>query len=318
MPPQHHAGVWLASGMLLFFLVRRVAGLQRRQIAMCHGTAAGEAARPLSKVHHATVALVPPEECWPPIQEARLELRDRGIYRWPPHINLLYPFAPADEMALALARLAPAAAALPPFELDLDQLGTFGGRRRGVLWAAPSDAAQLGRLVELQAALQAAAPEFDDQQRVGGGGFVPHMTLSHFDSLDEAEAARAALAPRWRPIRFTLGGGAAGQTAVHLMWRDGGSGQFKRAASLPLGVAPDAPLPPLLDPPHCFPQMPEEEEAWVVEARKAAAKGRKGRRRRSPRRSPEERAAVAARTPEEIAAIRAARAAARREADPSA
>ena len=110
MPPQHHAGVWLASGMLLFFLVRRVAGLQRRQIAMCHGTAAGEAARPLSKVHHATVALVPPEECWPPIQEARLELRDRGIYRWPPHINLLYAVAPADEMALALARLAPAGA----------------------------------------------------------------------------------------------------------------------------------------------------------------------------------------------------------------
>jgi 2'-5' RNA ligase len=46
--------------------------------------------------HHWTVCVVPPpsssEEVWKAITEARTELRDPGLYRWPPHVNLLYPF----------------------------------------------------------------------------------------------------------------------------------------------------------------------------------------------------------------------------------
>jgi 2'-5' RNA ligase len=280
----------------------------------------------LEKVHHSSVALIPPDWCWGPIQVARLDLRDKGLYRWPPHINLLYPFAPPGiQMEMALAALAPAAAVIAPFELRLDALGTFGGRSRGVLWAAPSDPAQLSALVALQAALQAAAPVFDDQQRVGGGGFVPHMTLAHFGSLDEAEAARAQLQPMWEAPCFNVGAPAV----LHLIWRDGGGGQFKRAASLEvrggteagdgmgigtsLGLEPAPSAPPsLLDPPASFPLMPEEEADWVRDARRAGKKktwGRPaGRRTRSPRRSAEERAAIAARTPEDIERIRAERA----------
>ena len=68
--------------------------------------------------------------------------------------------------------------------------------------------------------------------------------------------------------------------------------------------------------------MPTAEEEWMRIARRDAYKrgsGRRGSRRRRPRRSPEERAAVLARTPEDIAEIRAQRAAKRarleREAD---
>uniref|UniRef100_A0A7S0LSD4 Uncharacterized protein n=1 Tax=Coccolithus braarudii TaxID=221442 RepID=A0A7S0LSD4_9EUKA len=305
---------WSFSSLILLLLVRRSNARRARPRAHILSTAATPR---MQKVHHSSVALVPPDSCWAPIQAVRYELRDHGLYRWPPHINLLYPFVPPGEaMEEALARLGPAAAGVEPFELALDTLGTFGGRHHGVLWAGPSDTTQLALLVALQAALQTAMPEFDDQQRVGGGGFVPHMTLSHFSSLEEAEAARAKLAQSWRPVTFTVGCSALkGKASVHLMWRDGGAGQFKRAASLVLGVAPSSKL---LEPPEPFMRMPELEEEWVKEARKAAkkpwksAKSQRGRRSRSPRRTPEERAAIAARTPDEIETIRAERAARKR------
>jgi 2'-5' RNA ligase len=49
--------------------------------------------------HHWTVCVVPPpsstsssKEVWEAITEARTRLKDPGLYRWPPHVNLLYPF----------------------------------------------------------------------------------------------------------------------------------------------------------------------------------------------------------------------------------
>mgnify|MGYP003685214183 CR=1 FL=1 len=217
-------------------------------------------------------------------------------------------------MQETLSSLLSAAAGVEPFDLTLDALGTFGGRTRGVLWAGPSDHQQLQALVALQAALQAAVPGFDDQQRVGGSGFVPHMTLSHFDSLEEAEAARDQLRATWVAPTFRVGGLPELQATVHLIWRDGSEGQFKRAASLHVGSNPEGEnLPLLLDPPCAFAHMPRVEEEWVLKARLAGKKQWKkrkgGQRSRSPRRSPEERAAIAARTPEEIEEIRAARAA---------
>ena len=141
------------------------------------------------KLHTSTVALVPPEEVWLPIQQARESLRDKGLYRWPPHINLLYPFVPEEQFAAAADALAPAAAATSPFELTLDTFGVFGGRHRGVLYVCPGAPEELAALCELQAALQAAIPHCDDQQR--GGVFTPHMTLAHFPSREAAEAVRA-------------------------------------------------------------------------------------------------------------------------------
>jgi 2'-5' RNA ligase superfamily len=48
-----------------------------------------------SKFHHLTVCMVPPESsdwAWEMITRCRTELRDPGLFRWPPHVNLLYPF----------------------------------------------------------------------------------------------------------------------------------------------------------------------------------------------------------------------------------
>ena len=74
------------------------------------------------------MALVPPEEQWPPIQQTRTSLQDKGIYRWPPHINLLYPFVPFDAFDEAASLLGAALEQVEPFDVTLDSLDVFGGR----------------------------------------------------------------------------------------------------------------------------------------------------------------------------------------------
>jgi 2'-5' RNA ligase len=128
-----------------------------------------------SKFHHLTVCMVPPESsewAWEMITRCRTELRDPGLFRWPPHVNLLYPFLDirpatssrtsnspcaknADDYAHAgqssdldlpppqtvdpeiLEGLVSACSQCEPFIVHLRQFGTFGNRNRGVLWLYP-------------------------------------------------------------------------------------------------------------------------------------------------------------------------------------
>lgn len=120
-----------------------------------------------TKEHTSTVALVPPETAWSPIQATRESLQDKGIYRWPPHINLLYPFLPPPALAEAVSLLAPALEAIEEFDVTLDALGIFGGRARGVLYCHASSPVETERLCELQAALQGALPFCSEQRRQG-------------------------------------------------------------------------------------------------------------------------------------------------------
>jgi len=51
--------------------------------------------KPIQKIHSMTVCMVPPPKfnnVWEAVTKARTELKDPGLYRWPPHANLLYPF----------------------------------------------------------------------------------------------------------------------------------------------------------------------------------------------------------------------------------
>ena len=177
-------------------------------------------------MHTATIALVPPEAAWHDLQSARRQLRDKGLYRWPPHINLLYPLVPPAHFAEAVDAVAPVLRDFDPFSVTLDSLGVFGGRARGVLYVGPR-ADDVEKLRALQDALQRALPACHHQQR--DGVFTPHLTLSHFPSADAAEAAKEALAGL--SVTFDC------DDAVYLMRREGGAGQFERVASLPLGRA---------------------------------------------------------------------------------
>ena len=260
----------------------------------------------LAKLHSMAVCMVPKSKdatVWEAITRARTELRDPGLYRWPPHANILYPFldiqpknptsdaVDAGKMsdavvdAVKLNLLSDAVKKCEPFRVVVDSFGTFGGRNRGVLYLEPRSSACCGSsspdnvvdqrgddnsvqpLIQLQALLQEVFPECPDQVR--SGTFTPHMTLSHFSSLQDALEGQKKLETWWKPLEFDV-------EEIYVLKRVGDDGQFKILATLPLGNHGGASMVQVYDPLLAFPGMPLEEEDWVREERmQLKVKGRK-------------------------------------------
>lgn len=289
--------MWGAAKLIAFeLLVSHVATWGKRSLMTIasggHATDSfdNNTRHPPRKDYAATVCIVPHESdvlAWERVGQARRELKDPGLFRWPPHINLLYPFVSFDARSgLALRDLAGnlscAAAHHLPFNLRMSSLGCFGSRKRGVLWLKPECCQRTtfaGRpdcdpLIEMQKSLQGAYPMCDDQWK--HGGFTPHMTLSHFQSKDDALAAKAAIESWWPDdTEITI-------SEIYLLKRDGDDGQFLRLAT----ICEQSPLNPngfvLHDPPSPFLGMPTVEEDWVREERMKLKqrRNRKSRRRR--------------------------------------
>jgi 2'-5' RNA ligase len=240
---------------------------------------------------------------------------------------MLYPFFDIkpknsesfDEEKLDL--LSAAVKKCEPFQVSLDSFGTFGGQHRGVLYLYPrsfrdyypmqqstlseEDSTNEEPLIQLQSILQDFLPECDDQQK--NGKYTPHITLSHFPSLEEALDGQAKLETWWQSKEFIV-------NEIYVLKRIGDDGQFKILASLPLGENTLGAQ--VHEPPIVFPGMPLVEEGWVREERMALkarrnGNGSRGKRRNGRRKKgPVDRGPSKTRdTPEVIAKKRAERAA---------
>lgn len=270
---------------------------------------------PLKKVHHFTVCMVPPPKfrrVWDTVGAMRIQLKDPGYYRWPPHANMLYPFLELDEASLSntLELLHSAALQCNPFSVALNKFGTFGGKQRGVLWLFPDSRSEgddinlLPPLMNLHKMLEDAFPLCKD---LSGKGFNPHMTISHFKDLNDALTAQKQLESDFPNIKLDFI-----MDRFYLLERKGDGGQFLRVAEVGLGINSSVKV---FHPPEPFPHMPTEEEAWVYEERMKLKKRRNGgnrggRGRKNVRR---ERTPRVPDTPEEIARKRAERKAKRLE-----
>ena len=323
-----------------------------------------------AKTYTSAVCMVPPEsntQLWNILTKARTEVKDPGLYRWAPHVNLLYPFVDIWSMdqtnaTSILSKLREATKKIEPFYVSLNTFGCFGGKNRGVLWLYPTsynncassneeqpnrsaaEATAEGKepMILLQQYLQDAIPYCNDQQQKRGVNgydkFVPHMTLSHFENLDDAKQAQMQLEEWWgktymdsTPDVSDTGFNNATTfllNEVYVLQRAGDEGQFKIVATIPLGqkkpgTSEEDQMNGLCDvkvwhPARSFVHMPQVEEDWIwAERMKVKARRNKGRKhrktnnhyndgaikiggvRRGPSRSTD--------TPEEIAAKRAAR-----------
>ena len=68
--------------------------------------------------HSSALCLIPPRSCWAQLQETRC-FNDKAFVRWPPHINLLYPFFQDSGATFeeAARRARDSLAAVQPFEV---------------------------------------------------------------------------------------------------------------------------------------------------------------------------------------------------------
>jgi len=225
---------------------------------------AASARLPAHLSYTSALALIPPSRIAAPIETIR-RVHDKNFARWPPHINLLYPFLylptepgqgqlslieTSDEGVKSLsgmqlkadirARIQQAVKSIKPFDvtLDADSLGIFShrsGKRSGwtskTLWLEPSTLL----IQHLQAALQAEFKECDAEKRP----FTPHL------SLGQAESDYAALRLREEARRVVAGsvgqeGGASGLLhwhvdKVHVITRKGYRDRFREVGSIDLG-----------------------------------------------------------------------------------
>lgn len=129
-------------------------------------------------VKTSALALVPEVEDWSQIQALRLAY-DKQVDKWPPHINLLYPFVPERDFTTAATELSNAVKGLGPLTLRFRRKGNFGGT---AFLEVECDADP--GLANLHAACRTALPVVPMPCET----FVPHLTIGQFGSEDTAKA----------------------------------------------------------------------------------------------------------------------------------
>jgi len=133
------------------------------------------------------LAIVPDESAWPAIQALRKVYDSRQYQVWPPHINLIYPFAPEEDFHEIGQKIAEAIDGLGPLKLRFSCFGTFGGK---VAFLRPDCAADLG-LAKLRDACAAVVPGLCDT----GHAFQPHLTIGQFKNASECAEFIATCTP---------------------------------------------------------------------------------------------------------------------------
>jgi poly(A) polymerase len=95
-------------------------------------------------VYHTSVSIIPPPgPVYDKLMETRRGLGDEDYNKWPPHINLLYPFVERSNFKSVIPILNEGLKDIEPFELILTDFGVFGstsyrGIFRGILWVDPT------------------------------------------------------------------------------------------------------------------------------------------------------------------------------------
>jgi 2'-5' RNA ligase len=152
------------------------------------------------KTHWTAAVLLPPTECWEPIQAIR-KVHDRKIGRWMPHVTLLYPFRPRAEFDAISPALTAACIEVSPFTLTLRHFRHFDhGRGRFTVWLDPEPHEPI---LALHAALLRAVPDCNDTARPAGG-FKPHLSVGQANGRAELARLLAEVEAIWAPIVFEI------------------------------------------------------------------------------------------------------------------
>ncbi|KZP04458.1 hypothetical protein FIBSPDRAFT_843964 [Athelia psychrophila] len=165
---------------------------------------------PAHLAHKSALVLIPPSPISTPIQSLR-RVHDRNFNRWPPHVNLIYPFlcAPSSNIDAILARIRSALSqssshAVSSFTVRLDRSAHFQhSRDSSTIYLTASgheseEGMRLTRVENLQKALQLEFSECDADTRP----YVPHLSIGqvkrpkHVEALKvEVEATMKAFCP---------------------------------------------------------------------------------------------------------------------------
>lgn len=116
------------------------------------------------------------------IQQIRREY-DQQIKRWPPHINILFPFIDEAGYKEASEKIQSQLKDIPSFDVRFNKVGYFKQKKnRVVLFLQPNDESQL----QLKEIHKQCSPFFP-QCLKKGKPFTPHLTLGQFTLPNDQE-----------------------------------------------------------------------------------------------------------------------------------
>jgi 2'-5' RNA ligase len=178
-----------------------------------------------TRTHTTAAVLIPPTELWGPIQAIR-RVHDRQVWRWMPHITLLYPFRPREQFEALAAQLEQVCNRAGPFEVNLARFRYFQhNRHSATLWLDPEPKEPF---VALQSLLLSVIPDCDDVNR-HEGGFTPHLSVGQVRGNQALRELQGELQASWQPLSFTA-------STVSLIWRNlPPDDVFRAALEVPLG-----------------------------------------------------------------------------------
>ncbi|WP_309739768.1 poly(A) polymerase [Chamaesiphon sp. OTE_20_metabat_361] len=152
----------------------------------------------IAPVYESILAIIPPEDLFPPIQAIRQQY-DAGFVRIVPHITLLYGFLPDRYFAEVVDLIAPILAKIEPFTVTLADFEVFTHHKSATAYLRPVVQPE-GALHELQNTLYRLFPQCYEQSTKTIDGFNPHLSVGQFANSDEA----IAKLPQWHPLKFTV------------------------------------------------------------------------------------------------------------------
>ena len=126
--------------------------------------------------------------------------------RWPPHINILFPFVAVDDFDATAKALEAALADVPAFAVRMRTCRTFQHSKNSVTaWFDP-ECRDDEAWSSLEAACRAALGDDDDgADRGARREFTPHLTIGQFSNATSAASLVATVATNFEPIEFTVG-----------------------------------------------------------------------------------------------------------------
>ncbi|KAL8381246.1 hypothetical protein RB595_005498 [Gaeumannomyces hyphopodioides] len=146
---------------------------------------APEALQPISTSSHDTaLCIVPPRDLWPSVDRLRA-LYDKAYKKWPPHLNLVYPFVRVESLERAAGEIGAGLGSwrrrteddsIP--RIQLDSADVFPHRRDNTIFRCDGDEAHGRALREVRAAVLAALGQTDSASH------RLHMTVAQSDDLE--------------------------------------------------------------------------------------------------------------------------------------
>ncbi|GAB5358994.1 hypothetical protein AAMO2058_000506700 [Amorphochlora amoebiformis] len=141
------------------------------------------------------IAIVPPFDCWGPIEQIRSK-HDKAAKKWPPHMNLVFPFVDRGTFEKKRKELQKKLNSVPPIRIKLDRFKTMETKKkkagkRFICLTSEGLERDLKLVTECVASVY---PQCEIR--------VPHLTVGQLGEKD-CEQTIKEWQKEWKPLEFT-------------------------------------------------------------------------------------------------------------------